>query len=45
MRDRPTGITERAVARALADGWGLLAGEIAFMPLSGGAGADEHEAR
>jgi spectinomycin phosphotransferase len=37
VRDRPTGITERDVARALADGWGLLAGELRYAPAGGGS--------
>jgi spectinomycin phosphotransferase len=37
VRDRPTGITERDVVRALADGWGLLAGEPRYTPAGGGS--------
>jgi spectinomycin phosphotransferase len=37
VRDRPTGITERDVVRALADGWGLLAGEPRYAPVGGGS--------
>ena len=39
MRDRPEGITERDVAHALADGWGLSAGtlRLRYAPLGGGS--------
>ena len=37
MRDRPPGITERDVARALADGWGLSAGTLRYAPVGGGS--------
>jgi spectinomycin phosphotransferase len=39
VRDRPEGITERDVARALADGWGLPAGtlRLRYAPVGGGS--------
>ena len=37
MRDRPAGITERDVARALADGWGLSASTLRYAPVGGGS--------
>jgi spectinomycin phosphotransferase len=37
VRDRPAGITERDVARALADGWGLSAGTLRYAPVGGGS--------
>ena len=37
MRDRPEGVTERGLARALADGWGLQAGALRYAPLGGGS--------
>ena len=39
MRDRPAGITERDVARALADGWGLstAALRLRYAPVGGGS--------
>jgi spectinomycin phosphotransferase len=37
VRDRPEGITERAVARALADGWGLAAWTLEYAPVGGGS--------
>jgi hypothetical protein len=37
VRDRPEGITERAVARALADGWGLVAWTLEYAPVGGGS--------
>ena len=37
MRDRPEGITERAVARALADGWGLATWTLEYAPVGGGS--------
>jgi len=37
VRDRPEGITERDVARALADGWGLAAWTLEYAPVGGGS--------
>jgi len=39
VRDRPEGITERDVAHALADGWGLPAGtlRLRYAPVGGGS--------
>jgi len=37
VRDRPEGITERGVARALADGWGLAAWTLEYAPVGGGS--------
>ena len=37
MRDRPTGITERDVAHALADGWGIRAAALRYAPVGGGS--------
>ncbi len=39
MRDRPAGITERDLARALADGWGLSAAtlRLRYAPVGGGS--------
>lgn len=37
MRDRPDGVTERDVARALADGWGLSAETLRYAPVGGGS--------
>jgi spectinomycin phosphotransferase len=37
VRDRPEGITERAVARALADGWGLTGWTLEYAPVGGGS--------
>ena len=37
MRDLPEGITERDVARALADGWGLDAWTLEYAPVGGGS--------
>jgi spectinomycin phosphotransferase len=39
VRDRPEGIAERDVARALADGWGLPAGtlRLRYAPVGGGS--------
>ena len=37
MRDRPTGIAERDVAHALADGWGIRAGALTYAPVGGGS--------
>jgi spectinomycin phosphotransferase len=39
VRDRPDGITERDVAHALADGWGLPAGmlRLRYAPVGGGS--------
>ena len=37
MRDRPEGITERDVARALADGWDLAAWTLEYAPVGGGS--------
>ena len=37
MRDRPTGVTERDLVRALADGWGLRAGTLRYAPVGGGS--------
>jgi spectinomycin phosphotransferase len=37
VRDRPEGITERDVARALADGWGIPAGALRYAPVGGGS--------
>jgi spectinomycin phosphotransferase len=37
VRDRPTGITERDLVRALADGWGLLAGTLSYAAVGGGS--------
>jgi len=37
VRDRPAGITERDVARALADGWGLSASMLRYAPVGGGS--------
>ncbi|HEY2284868.1 MAG TPA: aminoglycoside phosphotransferase family protein [Streptosporangiaceae bacterium] len=51
MRDRPEGITERDVARALADGWGLTGWTLEYAPVGGGsyhwmaAGGDPGERR
>ena len=41
MRDRPEGITERDVARALADGWGLAAWTLEYAPVGGGSYLNE----
>ena len=40
MRDRPEGIAERDVARALTDGWGLSAETLLlrYAPVGGGIG-------
>ena len=38
MRDLPEGITERDVARALADGWDLAAWTLEYAPVGGGVG-------
>ncbi|HEU5386443.1 MAG TPA: aminoglycoside phosphotransferase family protein [Streptosporangiaceae bacterium] len=37
MRDLPEGITERDVARALADGWDLAAWTLEYAPVGGGS--------
>ena len=37
MRDRPEGVTERDLARALADGWGLSAGSLRYAPVGHGS--------
>ncbi len=37
MRDRPAGVTERDVARALADGWGLAAETLRYAAVGGGS--------
>jgi spectinomycin phosphotransferase len=37
VRDRPEGITERAVARALASGWGLTGWTLEYAPVGGGS--------
>jgi len=37
VRDRPEGINERAVARALADGWDLAAWTLEYAPVGGGS--------
>jgi len=37
VRDRPDGVTERDVARALADGWGLSAETLRYAPVGGGS--------
>jgi spectinomycin phosphotransferase len=37
VRDRPEGITERDVARALADGWGLAGWTLEYAPVGGGS--------
>jgi spectinomycin phosphotransferase len=39
VRDRPAGVTERDVAHALADGWGLPAGtlRLRYAPVGGGS--------
>jgi spectinomycin phosphotransferase len=37
VRDRPDGVTERDVARALADGWGLSAASLRYAPVGGGS--------
>jgi spectinomycin phosphotransferase len=37
VRDRPAGITERDVANALADGWGLSARTLRYAPVGGGS--------
>jgi spectinomycin phosphotransferase len=37
VRDQPRGLTERDVARALADGWGLAAGTLEYAPVGGGS--------
>jgi spectinomycin phosphotransferase len=37
VRDRPEGVTERDVARALADGWGLSAASLRYAPVGGGS--------
>jgi len=37
VKDRPEGITERAVARALADGWGLAGWTLEYAPVGGGS--------
>jgi spectinomycin phosphotransferase len=37
VRDRPEGITERDVARALADGWGLTGWTLEYAPVGGGS--------
>jgi spectinomycin phosphotransferase len=37
VRDRPEGVTERDLARALADGWGLSAGSLRYAPVGHGS--------
>jgi spectinomycin phosphotransferase len=37
VRDRPDGVTERELAHALADGWGLSAGTLRYAPVGGGS--------
>ena len=37
MRDRPTGVTERDLVHALAEGWGLLAKTLRYAPVGGGS--------
>ena len=37
MRDRPTGVTERDLARALADGWGIGVAALRYAPVGGGS--------
>lgn len=37
MRDRPAGVTERDLVRALADGWGIRATELRYAPVGGGS--------
>ena len=37
MRDRPEGVTERDVARALADGWGIGVAALRYAPVGGGS--------
>jgi spectinomycin phosphotransferase len=37
VRDRPEGIAERDVARALADGWGLAGWTLEYAPVGGGS--------
>ncbi len=37
MRDRPDGVTERELAHALAEGWGLSAGTLRYAPVGGGS--------
>ena len=37
MRDRPEGVTERGLARALTDGWGLSARSLSYAPVGGGS--------
>lgn len=37
MRDRPTGVTERDLVRALAHGWGLRAETLRYAPVGGGS--------
>jgi spectinomycin phosphotransferase len=37
VRDRPTGVTERDLVHALADGWGVLAADLRYAPVGGGS--------
>ncbi len=37
MKDRPEGVTERDIALALADGWGIAAGSLTYAPVGGGS--------
>ena len=37
MRDRPAGITERDLGRALADGWGIRSATLRYAPVGGGS--------
>ena len=35
MRDRPAGVAERDLVRALADGWGIRAAGLRYVPVGG----------
>lgn len=37
MRDRPEGVTERDLVRALASGWGLASRTLRYVPVGGGS--------
>jgi spectinomycin phosphotransferase len=37
VKDRPAGVTERDVAHALANGWGLSASTLRYAPVGGGS--------
>jgi spectinomycin phosphotransferase len=37
VRDRPTGVTDRDLVHALADGWGLSAGTLRYASVGGGS--------